>query len=164
MRKAGFGVGELERGVLLLPGDANPPTGRHHHRLDHVDLVPRDVRGSRERLEGRSLELEGDGTPTVDKHVKPPTRPGQSEPIVGRTSAPVDAHTDSNYPLKSGGWVQAQNSTKPDIYVIFNLARRGDNLTTNYRGALLIVRLHLKKASYITKYLENHKNFVFIMK
>ena len=101
--KAGFGVGELEGGVLLLPGDADSPAGGHHHRLDHMDLVPRDVGGSGERLEGRPLELEGDRASSVDEHVKPASRSGQSETIVGGTSASINAHTNSDDPLNEEG-------------------------------------------------------------
>jgi hypothetical protein len=119
--KAGFGVGELEGGVLFLPGDADTPAGGHHHRLDHMDLVPRNVRGSGERLEGRSLELEGDCTSSVDEHVKPASRSGQSETIVGGTTASINAHTNSDDPL----------------------SRRGDHSTADHRCSLLIVRFNL---------------------
>ena len=101
--KAGLRIGELEGRILLLgPRDADTPAGGHHHRLDHVDLVPRDVGGSSERLEGRSLELEGDCTSSIDEHVKPASRSGQSETIVGGASAPINAHTNSDDPLKEG--------------------------------------------------------------
>ena len=93
-------VGQLQGGVLLLPGDAHPPAGGHHHRLDHVDLVPRDVGGSSERLEGRSLELEGYCTSSIDKHVKPASGSSQGETIVGRSSTPVDTHTNSDDSLE----------------------------------------------------------------
>ena len=100
--EAGLGVGELQGGVLLLPRDADTPAGGHHHRLDHMDLVPRDVGGSGERLEGGSLELEGDGSSSVDEHVEPAPRSGQSETIVGGSSTPINAHTNSDDPLKEG--------------------------------------------------------------
>ena len=100
MGEAGLGVGELQGGVLLLPGDPDAPAGGHHHWLDHVDLVPRDVRGSCECLEGGSLELEGDSTSSIDQHVKPASGSGQGETIVGRSSTPIYTHTNSDDSLK----------------------------------------------------------------
>ena len=65
-----------------------------------MDLVPRDVGGSGERLEGGSLELEGDSTSSIDKHIKPASGSRQGETIVGRSSTPVDTHTNSDDSLE----------------------------------------------------------------
>ena len=94
--QAGRTVGQLLGAVLLLPGDPGPPIAGHHHRVDHVDLVPGDVGGPGHRLEGRPLELESDGSTSIDQQVEPAARAGESEAVVAGTAGPVHTHPHSD--------------------------------------------------------------------